>query len=72
MIFESLDAGEVENHIHGNRMHPMPSCRYEHQTSFFAHEVFAYFLPAQKVCRLAGERGESQEQQPNLSFNQPN
>ena len=60
LIFESLDAGEVENHIHGNRMHPRPQCRYDLQTSFFAHEVFEYFLPAQKVFCLAGKGGESQ------------
>ena len=64
MIFESLDVGEVENHKHEKQMQPKPIWRYNHQTSFFAHEVFAYFLPAQKVLRtfggLAGERGESQ------------
>ena len=58
MIFESLDEGEVENHKHEKRIHPLPSQSPKRQTSFFAHEVFAYFLPAQKVCRLAGERGE--------------
>jgi hypothetical protein len=41
-------------------MHLMISKGSEHQTSFFAHEVFEYFLPAQKVFRLAGERGEGQ------------
>ena len=50
-------------------MHPLPSQITKHQTSFFAHEVFAYFLPAQKVCRLAGERGESQVQQLDPSIN---
>jgi hypothetical protein len=30
-----------------------------HQTSFFAHEVFEYFLPAQKVFCPAGKGGEA-------------
>ena len=40
MIFESLDVGEVENHKHEKQMQPKPIWRYNHQTSFFAHEVF--------------------------------
>ena len=59
--FESLDEGEVENRKHENRMQARPNKSVALQTSFFAHEVFEYFLPAQKVFRLAGERGESQE-----------
>ena len=42
-------------------MQPRPHKRTKHQTSFFAHEVFDYFLPAQKVIRLAGERGEAKK-----------
>ena len=60
-IFESLDGGEVENWKHEKRMQLRNCWGAERQTSFFAHEVFEYFLPAQKVFRLAGERGESQE-----------
>jgi hypothetical protein len=41
-------------------MYPLPIQITKNQTSFFAHEVFEYFLPAQKVFRLAGERGEGQ------------
>ena len=44
---ESLDEGEVENRKHGIRMYPLPIQITKNQTSFFAHEVFEYFLPAQ-------------------------
>ena len=46
-IFESLDEGEVENWKHEKQMHPLLRQITKHQTSFFAHEVFEYFLPAQ-------------------------
>ena len=61
MIFESLDAGEVENHKHEKQIPQRPSRRCDHQTSFFAHEVFEYFLPAQKVFCLAGKGGEAKD-----------
>jgi hypothetical protein len=61
MIFESLDEGEVENHMHENRITPKPGKGPDHQTSFFAHEVFEYFLPAQKVFCPAGKGGEAKK-----------
>ncbi len=60
-IFESLDEGEVENRKHEKRMHPLPNQITKHQTSFFDHEVFEYFLPAQKVFCPAGKGGEAKK-----------
>ena len=58
-IFESLDVGEVENREHEKRIQLRQNWSAAHETSFFAHEVFEYFLPAQKVFRPAGEGGEA-------------
>ena len=44
---ESLDEGELENWGHEMLNQPMINRGTEQQTSFFAHEVFEYFLPAQ-------------------------
>ena len=44
---ESLDEGEVENRTHEKPIPPRPKSGTNHQTTFFAHEVFNYFLPAQ-------------------------